>query len=157
MIYDLSNEYGGVILSDSDTLAPALTLNSNAAGQPALAILSTVSGSPMIVRTVQAGNASITSVGALIQSTSATARAVTFGRTVVGSQTIASTFLTHPSLASAPVFGFGGGFISVTSILGFAATGAAIAFDYILPIELNGVVRGIPLTSLLSLVGPATF
>lgn len=82
---------------------------------------------------------------------------VLVNRTVVGSTTIAPLRVAGTSAASAAVLGFGGGFISVTSILGTAATGAAIAFDYVLPVELNGVVRGIPLTSLASLPGAATF
>jgi hypothetical protein len=95
----------------------------------------------------------------VLQVTSAAANipAQTFGRTVAGSTTIAAVRVLGTSAASAAVIGFGGGFISVTSILGTAATGAAIAFDYILPVELNGVVRGIPLTSLASLPGAATF
>ena len=157
MIYDLDNEYGGVILSDFGTGAPALQVNSNDAGQPALAIYSTASASPMIVRAVQAGNASVVPVGSLFQSVAATAAALTVGRTVVGGQTIAALRVAHNSAASGAVIGFGGGFISVTSILGIGVTGAAIAFDYLLPVELNGVVRGIPLTSLLSIPGAAAF
>lgn len=79
------------------------------------------------------------------------------GRTGAGLTSVAPLRVTGTSLASGAVMGFGGGFISVSSILGFSATGAAIAFDYILPVELNGVMRGIPLTSLVSLPGAATF
>lgn len=157
MIYDLDNEYGGVILSDLGTGAPALRVNSNDPGQPAIAILSTASGSPIIVRTITAGNASVVPNGSLFESTAATSPALTVGRTVVGGITIAPLRIAHTSAASSAVLGFGGGFISVASILGIGVTGAAIAFDYVLPVELNGVMRGIPLTSLASLVTAAVF
>lgn len=83
--------------------------------------------------------------------------ALLVGRTAAGLTSVAHFRVAGTSQASAAVIGFGGGFISVTSILGFAATGAAIAFDYVLPVEVNGVIRGIPLTSLASLPGAATF
>ncbi len=156
-IYDLDNEYGGVILSDSDSTNPALQVNSNAAGQPALAIYSTASTNPLVVRAIQAGNASVVSGGSLFRSVVTTSVAATFDKTFSGSPTIGTIRIGHTSTASGAVIGFGGGFISVTSILGTAATGAAIAFDYVLPVELNGIVRGIPLTSLLSLPGAAVF
>jgi len=92
-----------------------------------------------------------------ITSASSTVPSLLVGKTVAGSSTIASLRVAGTSLASGAVLGFGGGFISVTSILGFAATGANIGFDYVLPVEVNGVVRGIPLTSLASLPGAATF
>lgn len=50
-IYDLDNEGGGQILSDSNTTAPALQINSNAPGYGALAILSTASGAPIQAKT----------------------------------------------------------------------------------------------------------
>lgn len=83
--------------------------------------------------------------------------ALQVGRTAAGLTSVAPFRIQGTSAASSAVLGFGGGFISVTSILGTAATGAAIAFDYVLPVELNGVLRGIPLTSLISLPGAATF
>ena len=83
--------------------------------------------------------------------------AINVGKTTVGSPTIAPLTVQHISVASGVVFGFGGGFISVTSILGTAATGAAIGFDYVIPVSLNGVIRGIPVTSLASLPGAAAF
>ena len=97
--------------------------------------------------------------GGVLQITSAATATpgLLIGRTVRGSQTIASLRIAGTSTASAAVLGFAGGMISVTSILGIAATGAAIAFDYVLPVEVGGVVRGIPLTSLISLPGAATF
>lgn len=92
-----------------------------------------------------------------VTSASATVPSLLVGKTVSGSPTIAALRVAGTSAASAAVIGFGGGFISVTSILGFAATGGNIAFDYVLPVEVNGVQRGIPLTSLASLTGAAAF
>ena len=83
--------------------------------------------------------------------------AVVVGRTGAGLTSVAPLRVTGTSLASGAVLGFGGGFISVTSILGIAATGAGLGFDYVLPVELNGVLRGIPLMSLVSITGAATF
>ena len=149
MIYDLDNEGGGAILSDTDTGAPALQVNSNAAGQPGLALLSTVSGNPLVVSSLgsPASFRSATTVAVALQVTG----------TVNSSPTIARFRILGPSSASGAVIGFGAGFISVVSILGIAATGAAIGFDYVLPVEVNGVQRGIPLTSLISLPGAAAF
>jgi hypothetical protein len=95
--------------------------------------------------------------GALFVTTGGVMPAAQFGRTAAGLTSVAPVRVLGTSLASGAVLGFAGGMISVTSILGFAATGAAIAFDYVLPIEVGGVIRGIPLTSLVSLVGAATF
>lgn len=83
--------------------------------------------------------------------------ALVVGRAAAGLTSVAPFRVTGTSLASGAVLGFGGGFISVTSILGFTATGAALGADYVLPVELNGVLRGIPMISLLSLPGAATF
>lgn len=83
--------------------------------------------------------------------------ALLVGKSAVGLTSVAPLRVAGTSQASAAVLGFGGGMISVTSILGIGATGAAIAFDYVLPIEVNGVIRGIPLTSLASLPGAAAF
>ena len=83
--------------------------------------------------------------------------AVIVGRTVRGGATIAPFVVLGTSVASGAVLGFRGGMISVTSVLGIAATGAGLGFDYVLPVEVNGVLRGIPLTSLASLPGAAAF
>jgi hypothetical protein len=91
------------------------------------------------------------------KSAATTIPGLTISKSVNGSPTIAALRVAGTSAASAAVIGFGGGFISVTSILGIAATGAGIGFDYVLPVEINGVQRGIPLTSLISLPGAATF
>ncbi len=116
MIYDLSNEYGGKIISDTDNVGEALLVEGGVAGFPALRVK----------------------------------------KTVVGSPTAAPFEIAHTSAASAAVMKFGS-FISVTSILGVAATGAGLGFDYVIPVSLNGVIRGIPVTSLASLNGAAAF
>lgn len=109
------------------------------------------------VRIIGDGGEDATKGVANIVSASATVPSLLISKTVAGSTTIAALRVAGTSAASAAVIGFGGGFISVSSILGFTATGANIAFDYVLPVEVNGVVRGIPLTSLVSLPGAATF
>ena len=151
-IYDLDNEGGGgVILTDSNAGAPALRVNSNSAGQAALAIQSTPSTNPVVVDSFG------TIGGSLFRGVTTNARGLQVSRTVIGSSTIAPLLIAHTSSASAAAIEFGGSFISVTSVLGIGATGAAIAFDYVIPVSLNGVVRGIPVTSLISLTGAAVF
>lgn len=115
-IYDLDNEYGGKIISDSGTPGEALLVEGGVQGQPSLKVK----------------------------------------KTGVGSPTVAPFEISHTSAASAAVIKFGS-FISVTSILGIGATGAALGFDYVIPVSLNGVMRGIPVTSLVSLTGAAAF
>lgn len=162
-IYDLDNEYGGTILSDSGSPGPALQVNSNTAGQPALAVSSTASGVAVKVDGLSGGaaldvtQAATDHAAARVRSGATTGQALIVGRSVVGATTIAPLHVQHPSAASAVVLSFGGGFISVTSVLGIAATGAGLGFDYVLPVTVNGVVRGIPLTSLASLPGAAAF
>lgn len=78
-------------------------------------------------------------------------------KTTVGSPTIAPLHIAHTSVASGAVLSFGGGFISAASILGIGATGAALGFDYVLPVSLNGVMRGIPMMSLTSITTAAAF
>jgi hypothetical protein len=95
--------------------------------------------------------------GVLNVTTAGPMPAILVGRTAAGLTSVAPLRVAGTSLASGAVLGFGGGFISVTSILGTAATGAGLGFDYVIPVEVNGVMRGIPLTSLASLPGAATF
>lgn len=84
--------------------------------------------------------------------------AIAVSRTVAGSQSVAALRINGSSVASGALISFGGGFISVTSILGIAATGAAIGFSKVLPVsDANGNMYGIPLTSLASLPGAAAF
>lgn len=150
-IYDLDNEYGGVILSDAGSPSFALRVNSREAAFGAIGIQSTASTNPIVVDSFG------TTGGALFRGVAAGARALQIGRTVVGSNTIAPLLFAHTSTASGAIMEFGGGFISVTSILGTAATGAGLGFDYVIPVSVNGVMRGIPLTSLVSLPGAAAW
>lgn len=84
--------------------------------------------------------------------------AVLVARTVAGSQSIAALQVAGSSTASGALISFGGGFISVTSILGIGATGAALGFSKVLPVaDATGNIYGIPLTSLASLTGAAAF
>ena len=119
MIYDLDNEYGGKIISDSNTPGAALTVQSGVVGQPAIEVR----------------------------------------KTDVGSATVAPLKIANVSRASGAQITFGGSFISVTSILGIGATGAGLGFDRVIPVSTgeDGVMRGIPLTSLASLVGAGAF
>lgn len=152
-IYDLDNEYGGVILSDSDSGAPALRLNSNAAGQPALAISSTVSGSPVIIDNPQFGNASVLSAGARFRSTATGARALEVISTVAQDPSVAPLRLGHLSAASAVAIQFGS-FVSVTSVI---LTSAA-QIDYVVRVALgDGTFRSIPLLKDAGVIGSAAF
>lgn len=67
MIYDLDNEYGGKIISDSDTAGAALEIQSGVATQPAVTAAHNVVGS-MTVAPVQISVPSRAS-GAVVQVT----------------------------------------------------------------------------------------
>lgn len=153
MIYDLDNEYGGVILSDTGTGAPALQVNSNSAGQPAIAVYSTASGSPVIVDNPQFGNASTLSAGARFRSTATGARALEVLSTVAQDPGVAPVRLAHLSAASAVVLQFGS-FVSCTSIV---LTSVA-NFDYVIRVALgDGTFRSIPLVKDAGVIGSAAF
>lgn len=158
-IYDLDNEGGGQILSDSDTTQATLTLNSRAAGYPALSILSTASGAP-IKATVINSSIDIDSVAASvvpavdIRSGATIYPALTIGRTVNSSITQAALRFLGTSTASAALMQFSGGFISLTSI-NYVAGG--LLSDYALPVVVGGEVRYIPLVQGSALLGGAKF
>ena len=67
MIYDLSNEYGGKIIGDTDQAGAALEVQSQVAGQPAVKFQHTVLGS-QTVAPVQLAVPSVAS-GAVVQVT----------------------------------------------------------------------------------------
>ncbi len=178
-IYNLDNENGGMILSDSDTTAPALQVNSNAAGYPAIAAYSTASTSVIKVTALSGAglqvtasggpgvdvDASGTQIGIDADSSSTTAGAGDFrssasigpalvvGRTVNGSPTVGALQFLGTSVASGAILGFKGGFISLTSII----LTTAAHFDYALPVEVNGVQRYIPLVAATGISGAAAF
>lgn len=114
MIYDLDNEYGGVIIGD---------------------------GGESSTGTVQ------------ITSGAATTPAVYIARSANGAPTIAPLRIAGTSAASAALIGFGGGFISLTSVI---FTSAA-HFDYAVPVEVGNVQRYIPLVKATGLSGGAAF
>lgn len=110
-IYDLDNEYGARIITDSGTGAPALEVENLAPGYPAVAIYSTVSASPLHVREITFGGG-----GALFQSAVTYSNALTVGRTIPGNSTTAPLAFANLSMASVPVIDFGNNFVSVASI-----------------------------------------
>lgn len=145
MIYDLDNEGGGQILSDSDTAAPTLQINSNAAGYPAVGVYSTVSGYP-----VQFDSLGLPS---RFRSTVSTAPAVLIDHSVNSVQTIAPLRFAGSSVASGAIMEFQGGFVSLTSIL---LTSAA-HFDYAIPVQVGLETRYIPVVKGSGIVGGAAF
>lgn len=154
-IYDLSNEYGGVILADLGSPGAALSVNNNQAGMPAIGILSTASGSALSVSGIQ-GDAitavaqDSNAVAGRFRSVASVGRAVIINRTVLGTASVAPILFAHPSTASGAVLGFGG-CISVTSIV----LTTVANFDYVIPIEINGEARYIPVVKAAGVVGAA--
>ncbi len=88
-----------------------------------------------------------------VTTASTTIPALNLRRTAAGSPTIAPLRIDGTSAASAALLGFGGGFISLTSIV----LTTVANFDYALPVELNGVKRYIPLVAAAGLIGGAAF
>ena len=158
-IYDLDNEGGGQILSDSDTAAPALQINSNGAGYPAISILSTASGSAVAVSGIQ-GDAitatakDSTAVAGRFVSNATIGNAVVVGRTVNGCVSIAPLKFLGTSGASLALMQFAGGFISCTSI-NYVAGG--LLSDYAIPVVVGGEQRYIPLVQGGAVLGGAKF
>ena len=158
-IYDLDNENGGQILSDSDTTAPALKVNSNGAGYPAISILSTASGSAVAVSGIQGDAITATAkdanaVAGRFVSNATIGNAVIIGRSVNGCVTIAPLKFLGTSGASLALMQFAGGFISLVSI-NYVAGG--LLSDYALPVVVGGEQRYIPLLKGTALLGGATF
>lgn len=158
MIYDLDGEGGGAILSDSNTVQPALQVNSNAAGYPAIGIYSTASGSP-IKATVINSSVDIDSVAASvvaavdIRSGASAYPAITIGKTINGSATQAALNFLGTSVASGAVMRFEGSFISLTSVVLTTVANT----DYALPVVVGGELRYIPLFKGAALIGGAAF
>lgn len=157
-IYDLDNAGGGKIIGKGDNTAPALEVDSFAAGYPAVSILSTASGAPIKVTVIDSAididSVAASSVPAVdIRSGATTVGALQIGRTVNGGITIAALQFLGTSVASGAIMGFAGGFISCTSI---EFTNAA-QFDYALPIVVGGEIRYIPLCQGAAIDGGAAF
>jgi hypothetical protein len=158
-IYDLDNEGGGQILADAGTTAPALKVDNNSAGYPAIGILSTASGSALQVSGIQGKAIEATAkdsnaVAGYFLSNATIGNAVVIGRTVKGCVTIAPLKFLGTSGASLSLMQFDGGFISCTSI-NFVAGGMLV--DYALPVVVGGEQRYIPLVQGGALLGGATF
>ena len=155
-IYDLDNEGGGQILADLGTAAPALQINNNDAGYQALAIQSTASGAAVKVSGIQgigidADAVDANAVAGDFRSNATGGTALVVGRTVRGGITVAPFKVLGPiSTASAALIEFAGGFISCESVALTAAN-----TDYILPVSVNGAMRGIPLVDLSEIGGTA--
>jgi hypothetical protein len=94
-------------------------------------------------------------VAGVVQFKSAAANipALTVGKTVAGSQTIAMLKILGSSLASGALINFAGGFISLTSIL----TTSAAHFDYAIPVQVGLETRYIPVMKASGIFGGATF
>lgn len=145
IIYDLDNEGGGQILQDSDGSAPALRVNSNAAGQPAMAVASTVSAYPVQIDSL--------GLPARFRSTVSTAPAVLIDHTVNSVQTIAPLRFAGTSVASGALVEFQGGFISCTSVI---LTSVANT-DYCIPVQVGLETRYIPTFKAAAIIGGAAF
>lgn len=157
-IYDLDNEYGGVILSDTGSPGPALRVDSNTAAQPALAVLSTASGIPVQITAISGGagidvDSKATDFPAAdFKSNVTTGQALVVGRTVASSPTVAPMIINHSSAASAPVIEFGS-FVSVTSVV---LTSVANV-DYVVRVKVGDTYRSIPLIKDAGVIGSAAF
>lgn len=159
-IYDLDNENGGQILSDSNTTAPALKVDSNGAGYPAISVISTASTSAVIVSGIQGNAIAATAkdsngAAGYFLSNATIGNAVVIGRSVKGCVSIAPLKFLGTSGASLALMQFAGGFISCTSISLAASAGTVL--DYVLPVVVGGELRGIPLVNLSAVTGGATF
>ena len=160
-IYDLDNEYGGRIITDASAAnglsiinqgtGPALLVESQTAGQPAIAVYSGASVPAMDIREVTVGG-----TGSLFRAGVTNANAVTFGKTVLGNQTYAPIRFANLSMASVPVIDFGSNFISVASIaMASYPTGTAEKF---IIVRAGNINYGIPLFGLSTAInGPGAY
>ena len=158
MIYDLDNEGGGQILADSNTAQAALQINNNAAGQPAISILSTASGAPIQITTINSA-VDIDSVAASvvpavdIRSGATGYPALSIGRTVNGSISVAALRFLGTSVASGALIQFDGGFISCTSTVLTTVANT----DYCLVVQVGLETRYLPLFKGAAIIGGAAF
>lgn len=86
-----------------------------------------------------------------VTSASASIPAFSVGRTVTGNASQAAFKVLGASTASGALMGFPSGCISITSIL----TTSAAHFDYVIPVEINGEARYIPVIKGAGLFGAA--
>lgn len=90
---------------------------------------------------------------ALIKTASTTTPALSVGRTVNGSATLAPLVILGTSVASGALIGFDGGFISLTSVVLTTVANT----DYAIPVRVGLEVRYIPLFGAAALIGGAKF
>ena len=102
---------------------------------------------------IQGDGGEDTSKGVLHVSTAAnTVPSITIGRSVAGNASQAALKFLTPSVASGAMMGFAaGGFISCTSVI---LTSVA-DIDYVIPVELNGEARYIPVLKAAGIIGAA--
>jgi len=86
-----------------------------------------------------------------VTSASAAIASLLVGKTIVGNASQAALRIAHPSTASGAVMGFSGGFVSCTSLV---LTSVA-NIDYVIPVELNGEARYIPVFKAAAIYGAA--
>jgi hypothetical protein len=135
-------------------------INSNGAGYPAISILSTASGSAVIVSGIKGNAIAATakdSSGAAgyFLSNATIGNSVVVGRTVNGCVTIAPLKFLGTSGASLALIQFAGGFVSCTSISLAASAGTVL--DYAIPVVVGGELRMIPLVNASAITGGAAF
>lgn len=161
-IYDLDNEYGGRIITDTSAkngleivhtgTGPAFEANSNTIDQPAIAVYSTVSASPLDIKNITIGG-----TGALFRSAVTDATAVTVGKTVKGNMTYAALTFANLSQASVPVIDFGNNFVSVASI-GTGVVGYLGCAQKWIIVRAGAVNYGMPLFGLSTAInGPGAY
>jgi dolichol kinase len=90
---------------------------------------------------------------AVIKTAHATTPALSVGRSINGSATVAAVQFLGTSVASGAILGFGGGFISLTSVVLTTVANT----DYAIPVQVGLQMRYIPLFKAAALIGGATF
>lgn len=88
-----------------------------------------------------------------LKSGATTASALSVGRTVLGTQTVAALKIEGSSLASGALVHFAGGFISLTSIVLTTVANT----DYAIPVQVGLETRYIPTFKAAALIGGAAF
>lgn len=88
-----------------------------------------------------------------VKSASAAIPSLQVSRTTNGNASQAPFKIAGSSVASGALMGFGGGFISLTSVVLTTVANT----DYAIPVEINGEARYIPVFKAAALVGAAAF
>lgn len=90
---------------------------------------------------------------ALVRTAAANIPALSVGRSVAGSQSVAALNIEGSSLASGALIKFAGGFISLTSVVLTTVANT----DYAIPVQVGLETRYIPVFKAAALVGGAAF